>query len=80
MSAADEQEIKNFLLQGNDDYRQLAEHHHKLDDRLHELLDRHYLSTNEQIEEVTLKKQKLALKDQKEELAREYARGHSLAS
>jgi uncharacterized protein YdcH (DUF465 family) len=80
MSAADEQEVKSLLLQDNDDYRQLAEHHHKLDDRLHELHDRHYLSNHEQLEEVTLKKQKLALKDQMELIAREYARGHSLAS
>jgi uncharacterized protein YdcH (DUF465 family) len=80
MSAAEEQELKNLLLQGNDDYRNLVETHHKLDDRLHELVEQHYLTTSEQLEEVTLKKRKLALKDQMEEMAREYARGHSLAS
>jgi len=80
MSATEEHEVKNLLLEGNDSYRQLAEHHHKLDDRLHELLDKHYLSSNEQLEEVTLKKRKLALKDQMEQMAREYARVHSLAS
>ena len=80
MSAVDEQGVKSLLLQGNDDYRQLAEHHHKLDDRLHQLHDGHYLSNHEQLEEVTLKKQKLALKDQMEQIAREYARGHRLAS
>ena len=80
MSAAEEQEVKSLLLNGNEDYRQLAERHHQLDDRLHELLEKHYLSSTEQVEEVTLKKQKLALKDQMERMAREYARGHSLAS
>jgi uncharacterized protein YdcH (DUF465 family) len=80
MSAAEEQQVRSALLQGSDDYRQLSERHHQLDDRLHELLDKHYLSTNEQVEEVTLKKRKLALKDQMENIAREYARGHSLAS
>jgi uncharacterized protein YdcH (DUF465 family) len=80
MSAAEEQQAKDNLLQGNADYRQLAERHHQLDDRLHELLEKHYLSTTEQVEEVTLKKRKLALKDQMEHMAREYARGHSLTS
>ena len=80
MNAAEAQEVKNLLLQSDDQYRQLVEQHHQLDDRLHELTDKHYLSTSEQLEEVTLKKRKLALKDQMEEMAREYANAHSRAS
>ena len=76
MSPAEAQEVKNLLLHSDDTYRQLAERHHQLDNRLHELTERHYLSTSEQVEEVTLKKKKLALKDQMEEIAREYARRH----
>ena len=71
MSAAETQEVKNLLLRSNDHYRQLAERHHRLDDRLHELTERHYLSDTEQLEEVTLKKRKLALKDQMEAIARD---------
>lgn len=74
MSPVEAQEAKNFLLHSNDTYRQLAERHHELDSRLHQLTERHYLSSNEQVEEVTLKKKKLALKDQMEQMAREYAR------
>ena len=77
MSSAEAQEVKNSLLHSNDTYRQLAQRHHELDNRLHELTERHYLSTNEQVEEVTLKKKKLALKDQMEQIAREYARSHA---
>ena len=73
MNAAEAQEVKNLLLQNDDQYRQLAEQHVQLDHRLHELTDKHYLSTSEQLEEVTLKKRKLALKDRMEEIAREYA-------
>lgn len=76
MSVAEEQQVRNALLQGSDDYRQLAERHHQLDDRLHELTEKHYLSSSEQVEETTLKKRKLALKDQMENMAREYAREH----
>lgn len=80
MSAADAQEVKNFLLQSDQQFRQLAEQHHQLDHRLHQLIEKHYLSVTEQVEEVTLKKKKLALKDQMEGIVREYARQHSRAS
>jgi uncharacterized protein YdcH (DUF465 family) len=80
MSAAEGQEVRGLLLQSNDQYRELAQRHHQLDDRLHELTDKHYLSATEQVEEVTLKKKKLALKDQMEQIAREYAHAHSRAS
>jgi uncharacterized protein len=80
MNAADAQEVKNFLLQSDQQFRQLAEQHHQLDDRLHQLIEKHYLSTTEQFEEVTLKKKKLALKDQMESIVREYTRQHSRVS
>ena len=73
MSPVEAQDVRNVLLHNNDTYRALAERHHELDDRLHQLTDRHYLSSSEQLEEVTLKKKKLALKDQMEQIAREYA-------
>ena len=73
MSQAEAQEVKNFLLHSNPQYRELAERHHQLDDRLHELTDRHYLSSSEQFEEVNLKKRKLLVKDQMEQIAREYS-------
>ena len=80
MSAAEAEEVRSQLLQSNDQYRELAQRHHQLDDRLHELTDKHYLSATEQVEEVTLKKKKLALKDQMEQIAREYAHARSRAS
>jgi uncharacterized protein YdcH (DUF465 family) len=79
MNPGEAQEVKNLLLQQDDQFRQLVEQHHQLDHRLHELTDKHYLSTSEQFEEITLKKRKLALKDRMEEMAREYATAHSRA-
>ena len=76
MSAAEAQEVKNLLLQSDETYRQLASRHHELDTRLHELSEKHYLSTSEQFEEVTLKKRKLALKDQMEQIARQFRSSH----
>ena len=80
MSPAEAQEVKSVLLHSDPHYRELAERHHQLDDRLHELTDRHYLSNTGQVEEVTLKKQKLALKDQMEQMEREYALAHGQGS
>ncbi|HZM93463.1 MAG TPA: YdcH family protein [Vicinamibacterales bacterium] len=80
MSAAEAQEVKSLLLRSNDQYRQLSERHHQLDDRLSELTQLPYLTTSEQFEEVTLKKRKLALKDQMEQMALEYAKTHFRAS
>ena len=80
MNAEEAQSVKGLLLQHDDGYRQLVEQHHNLDDRLHELSDKPYLSTSEQLEEVTLKKRKLALKDRMEQMARAYTSANSRAS
>jgi uncharacterized protein YdcH (DUF465 family) len=77
MSTAEAQDVRSLLLKNNEQYRQLAELHHELDDRLHELSGRHYLSASEQLEEVRIKKRKLALKDQMEEIARGYSAGYA---
>ena len=73
MNAAEAQDTKHLLLQNDDQYRALAEQHHQLDHQIHQLTDRHFLSPTEQLEEATLKKRKLALKDRMEAMAREYA-------
>jgi uncharacterized protein YdcH (DUF465 family) len=80
MSPAEAQEVRNLLLHNDPTYRELAERHHQLDDKLHQFTDRYYLTDSEQVEEITLKKLKLALKDQMERIAREYALAQSRAS
>lgn len=76
---AETQDLKHLLLETNDEYRRLATKHHELDDRLHELSSKHYLSDTEQIEEVSLKKRKLQLKDRMEEIVRGHRNGHGAA-
>ncbi len=63
-------ELKRQLLQTDEEYRRLATQHHDLDEKLHHLAARNYLSEPEQLEEVTLKKRKLQLKDQMESILR----------
>ncbi|HJR58086.1 MAG TPA: YdcH family protein [Vicinamibacterales bacterium] len=68
----DFEEVKRKLLQTDEEFRQLATQHHDLDERLHNYATRHYLTQPEQVEEVTLKKQKLHLKDQMESILRRH--------
>src|SRR4051812_2094798 len=64
------QNLKELLLQSDEEFHQLAAKHHALEDRLLELTSKHYLSEPEQLEEVNLKKQKLQLKDRMEDIMR----------
>ena len=66
------EDLKHLLIETNDEFRQLASKHHSLDDRLHELESKPYLSDSEQFEEVSLKKRKLQLKDRMESIVREH--------
>jgi uncharacterized protein YdcH (DUF465 family) len=54
----------------DEEYHDLAAKHHELDERLSQLTAKHYLSEPEQLEEATLKKKKLLLKDRMEDLRR----------
>jgi uncharacterized protein YdcH (DUF465 family) len=64
--------LRDRLLQTDEEFRQLADKHHELDSRLHELTAKSYLSEPEQLEEVRLKKRKLQLKDRMEDILRRY--------
>ena len=57
--------------QQSEEMKQLAAQHHDLDDRLSQLSSRHYLSQPEQLEETTLKKRKLQIKDRMESIRRQ---------
>ena len=62
------QHAREVLLEQDDEYRDLAEQHRALENRLAELLDHPYRSGAEQIEEATLKKRKLHIKDRMEHI------------
>jgi uncharacterized protein YdcH (DUF465 family) len=66
----DFEELKRQLLQTDEEFRQLANQHHDLDEQIHNLAARQHLSEPEQLQEVTLKKRKLHLKDQMENILR----------
>jgi len=56
--------LKEELMTSNPEFRELAREHGRYETRLSELSALSYPSDEEQLEEITLKKKKLALKDQ----------------
>lgn len=69
---AERHDLKEALLARDPEFNELVSQHHQLEDRLHELAAKHYLSEPEQVEEVTLKKRKLQLKDRMESILRQH--------
>ena len=67
--------IKESLLVENEEYRRLDEQHHEYESRLTALTDKVVLSDEEQLEETTLKKKKLQVKDRMEAIARQAREG-----
>ena len=65
-------DISQILYEENSEYRSLLEQHRSLDDRLKDLSSRLYLSDTEKVEEIILKKKKLALKDRMQELMKQH--------
>jgi len=80
MNAVHGEDIPHQLLQQDHTYRALAERHHILDDRLASLTQRHYLSQSEQLEESSIKKEKLAVKDQMAQIVRQWSSTHQSSS
>ena len=66
------QDLREMLLQTDEEFHQLAAQHHELDDRLHQLTAKPYLSAPEHVEQVTLKKRKLQIKDRMEDILRRH--------
>ncbi len=67
--------IREKLLELNEEYRRLNEQHRQYESRLTSLTSKTVLSDEEQVEETTLKKKKLQLKDRMEAIAREARAG-----
>ena len=61
---------RDQLIEINEEYRRLFDQHREYESRLTSLTSKSMLSDEEQVEEVTLKKKKLQLKDKMAAIAR----------
>jgi uncharacterized protein len=69
--------VREQLLASHEGFRRLAQEHSQYSQRLSSLIEKRYLSEDEKVEEVRLKKLKLRVKDQMQNIEQEYKRGHS---
>ena len=77
MDIATTDTLKEELMGQDAEFRELAKEHRKYEERLSELSSLSYPSDEEQLEEITLKKKKLALKDQMHSMMLQYQRSHA---
>ena len=63
---------RDHLLATHDQFRKLAQEHTQYAERLESLTQKRYLTEDEKLEEVRLKKLKLRLKDQMESIERQF--------
>ncbi len=68
-------EIIERLMNVNDEFRKLKEEHAKLEERLEELQNKRYITTEEEIEIKAIKRKKLELKDKMNEFVVKVKKG-----
>jgi hypothetical protein len=78
MDTATTDSLKEELMTSDPEFRELAREHTRYEQRLSELSALAYPSDEEQLEEITLKKKKLALKDQMYSIILQYQKSNSL--
>jgi uncharacterized protein YdcH (DUF465 family) len=67
-----EAELRDQLLKESAEFRRLAAEHQSYDNQLEGLTNKHFLSEEEKLQEKTLKKKKLMLKDQMYSMVQKY--------
>jgi len=68
------QEVKNHLMAIDDEFSRLVKEHADYERQLKTLSNRPFLTDDEQMQEINLKKRKLSLKDQMERIILKYKR------
>jgi hypothetical protein len=72
-----EESLRLRLAAVDPDFRHLEEQHGQFERKLAQLMEKPYLSTEDQVEEVRLKKQKLWVRDQMESRCTNWERRHT---
>ncbi len=76
MSTSTVDTVKEELIKENQNFRELVQQHQNYEKRLTELAKLTYPSDEELLEETTLKKKKLFIKDEIYEMIQNYSKSH----
>ena len=68
--------VREQLLASHEEFRRLAQEHNRYSQRLESLIEKRYLTDEEKLEEVKIKKLKLRLKDEMQMIEQEHRRHH----
>jgi uncharacterized protein YdcH (DUF465 family) len=68
--------VREQLLASHEEFRRLAQEHNRYSQRLESLIEKRYLTEEEKLEEVKIKKLKLRLKDEMQMIEQEHRRRH----
>lgn len=79
MEMSNTDSLKEQLMTSNPEFRELAREHGRYEARLSELSALTYPNDEEQLEEITLKKKKLAIKDQMHSIMLQYQKNEGAA-
>ena len=66
--------VREQLLASHEEFRRLAQEHSQYSQRLSSLIEKRYLTEDEKLEEVRLKKLKLRVKDQMQTIEQDFRR------
>ena len=75
METTNTDSLREQLMTSDPEFRELAREHGRYEERLSELSSLTYPNDEEQLEEITLKKKKLAIKDQMQSMILQYKNG-----
>ncbi len=79
MDTVQTESIHSELFNTNPIFKELVETHQNYEKRLHELTELHYPNKQEQTEETSIKKKKLALKDEIYNMINDYSKNNELS-
>ena len=72
-------QVRDLLMANHEEFRRLVVEHTQYSQRLENLIQKRFLTEDEKLEEVRLKKLKLRLKDQIEIIERQFKQNHQVA-
>jgi uncharacterized protein YdcH (DUF465 family) len=70
-------DVKEYLIQNDQEFRQLVQEHQSYESQLEEFKARSFLNDQDRFEETIIKKKKLAVKDQMQVRIHDYQVGHA---